>query len=56
MIQLKIFNYEDFIKAFTIYGEDVYEEIDKKCICQYEGCLDMECPFLCKAFTVRHIF
>lgn len=56
VIQLKVFNYEKFVIVFNIYGEEVYEELLEKCECEYEGCLDMECPFACKAFTLRNIF
>lgn len=56
VIQLKIFNYEHFVKVVNIFSEDHFEEKEEKCICEYEGCADMDCPFARMAYTVRHIF
>lgn len=55
LIQLKIFNYERFIKVFNIYSSENFKEVEE-CDCENEGCIDMECPIARMAYTTRHIF
>lgn len=56
LIQLKVFNYDKFVKVFNVRTEENFMEIEKCEDCNFIGCLEMDCLSARMAFTVRSIF